>query len=79
MEQFVNEDAGKLGVGAIENDAALAQKRGGVNGMAVAAQAARAFDDERRSFNRRKAAQDGRHLRLMGAVPEMEERRVRHW
>jgi hypothetical protein len=74
----MDEDARELGAGAIEGDAALPQKRSGVQSMTAAFQPMRFFDDDRRTFQWRKAPQYVRHLGLMRAVTEMEERRVRH-
>jgi hypothetical protein len=59
MEQLMDEDAREVGARAIQGDAALAQKRAGVNGAAMVAESEGGFDADGRSGEWREAAQEG--------------------
>lgn len=59
VKQFVHENPRKLGVSAIEHDAAFAEEGTGVDRSAAVPQATRALEANRRPAESGKAAGDG--------------------
>ena len=78
MKEFVDEDAGELGPGAIEGDTPFAEKGAGVDRAVAVAKSAGGVDPDGRSGERGQAFEQRGGLPFVGKVFENEKGGSRH-
>ena len=79
VENFMGKYPGKLANGAIESDAALAQKGPCMDGSAAVAQAGGAMNAHRAAAKRRQAAENAPGRYFETGISEPEDRRECHY